>query len=159
MSSPDSDDHGALEQGLRLTRQASALTALSVLLAGTCLVVLRPGRDPQVAVGLGGFFLLIGAVYLFWVWRGDWSPPDAERAARQQARVRMVGLVFAGFELLLLTLAFLGLISPERFGNYWDEHRGLVMIASAGLLADLLGRLAQLVVDRRTKSVDSGASA
>ena len=140
MSHLEPDDIAALERGQRMSRRFSAVAALCVLGAGAMLVVARPGRDPRLALALGGWFLVLGVAYLFWVWRGDWSPPDAERAARQQARVRMVSLVFGGFELLLLTLALLGLLSPEQFGTYWHDHRMLVMIACAGLLADVITR-------------------
>jgi DMSO reductase anchor subunit len=147
-----------LERLQALARRLSAM-AFVMVLAGIALVLVRPGRNPQVTLGLGICLVVLGVAMGFWALRGDLSEPSAERLARQQARLRPVMLAFRALELLLLSLAVLGLLLPEQFGSYWREHRFIVLIVSAGLLANVISRGVRYLAARRAHTEDAEPAA
>lgn len=122
-------------------RRLAAVTSLAVIAAGAFLVLRRPGHEPVQSLALGAFFLMLGAGQALWVWRGDWTPPDAARIARQVIVRRILGQAFRGMELLTLTLALLGLIVPGLFGEYWRREQFIVVLVSVGLLFELMFRI------------------
>lgn len=145
MNQPAYDE---LERQQALARRLSAM-AFVMVLAGIALVLVRPGRDPQVTFGLGICMVVLGVAMGVWALHGDFSEPSAERSARQQVRLKLFLLSFRALEFLLLSLAVLGLLLPERFGSYWREHRYIVFIVSAGLLANLITRSVRYLAARR----------
>jgi hypothetical protein len=150
----DQSDIDALAQDRRAARWLNAFVACAIVVAGAALVLVRPGREPQLALALGSFFLVLGTAMGFWVWRGDWSVPDAARFTRGQARVRAMGTLWSALELLLLTLALLGLLFPAQFGSYWRDHRVLVTIAGVGLAVDLVHRSARAMSAQRLRAAE-----
>jgi multisubunit Na+/H+ antiporter MnhB subunit len=147
----DQSDYDALARNQWFGRWLNAAVALVIGVAGVVLVLVRPGRNPQLSFGLGIWFVVLSLAMGFWAWRGDWSVPSAERFARQQRRLNVMMLAIGGVELLVLSLALLGLVLPSLFGSYWREHQFLVLIASAGLLADVITRSVRYLAARQAR--------
>lgn len=132
-----------IARNLRLARWGNGLVAATFAGTGLYFMLNPSRRDAGLAVGLGVFFLLLGGGIAMWVWRGDWTPPDAERFARESAVVDRVFPFAGAFELLVLSLAMLGLVFPDRLGEYWRTHRLWVALACAGLALEFTARLAR----------------
>lgn len=147
-----------IASNLRLARWSNGLVAATFAGTGLYFTLNPSRRDADLAVGLGVFFLLLGGGIAMWVWRGDWTPPDAERFARESAVVDRVSPIAGAFELLVLSLALLGLVFPDRLGEYWRTHRLWVALACAGLALDFAARLARHRAARRKLHESPGAS-
>lgn len=139
----DSERNTRIAWNLRFARWANGVVAASLLGTGLFFMLTPARRDAGLAIGLGVFFLLLGGGIAMWVWCGDWTPPDAERFARESAVVDRVSPFAGAFELLVLSLALLGLVFPDRLGEYWRTHRLWVALACAGLALDFAARLAR----------------
>ena len=144
---------------IRFARLVIAAVALAFVGTGIAFLLLPARHDVILKSALGLFFVVLGTGTGFFAWRGDWTPPDKERWERQRIVVNRMSLVFGSMELLVLSLCLLGLVAPDQFGDYWHGHRGLVMVACAGLLAHLFMRIAQFVATHRAKAGDSAEPA
>ncbi len=147
----DQSDYDALARNQWFGRWLNAAVALVIGVAGIVLVLVRPGRSPQLSFGLGIWFVVLGVAMGFWAWRGDWSVPSPERFARQHERFKVMMLALRGVELLVLSLALLGLVFPSLFGSYWREHQFMVLIVSAGLLANIITRSVRYLAARQAR--------
>jgi hypothetical protein len=140
-------------------RLVDAATLCLLFGFGTLLMLRRPGHEPMATLALGVFFLLLGAGYALWIWRRDTTPPDAERYAQQAELRRKAGLLLRGSELLMLTLALLGLVFPAEFGEYWQRHQFIIMILAAGLVSGVIARVVRWRAAQIEQTKQSGLDA
>lgn len=132
------------DRGLRVTRVLLATLALLMIAEGVVLVVARGLPDFAGRTSIGVWLLLLGSAMGLFAWRGRWTPAvTEEEKAREATLTRRLDLAFGGIELLLLSLALLGLLAPYLLGGLWEEHRSSVIFLSALVVLDVAVRIAR----------------
>lgn len=154
----DAKRKALVRRNMRIARWVNGVASAAFVGTGLFFVLTPARRDTGLAVGLGVFFLLLGGSIAMWVWRGNWTPPDATRHTREMVVVDRIITVAGGFDLLVLSLALLGLIFSDLLGEYWRTHRLLVALACAAVVLDLVGRLIQRHAGRGKRHEDSEVS-
>lgn len=129
-------------RGLRVARALLAGMAVLVITEGLVLLVVRslPDFDGRTSIAL--WLLVLGSAMGLYAWRGRWTPAVSEEEKARAAQLsRRLDVVFSGVELLLLSLALLGLLAPSVLGDLWDEHRSSVTFLLAFVLLDVAVRI------------------